>query len=91
MSDLEFLARAAQVSQRVLEAVTAERDALAAEVATMQPKAEVADRLTKARGSKTITEASKALQINSSALFQFLAETGWSYRRGGIWQAMKRL
>nr|WP_211248765.1 Bro-N domain-containing protein [Acidocella facilis] len=68
LSEDELTLMVMQRLQAKVERLKDERDELAAKVDTMQPKAEVADRLTSARGAKTVTEASKALNVNAREL-----------------------
>lgn len=68
-------------SQRVVaeqRAITAEKkaEAMAEDVAAL-------DRLAKADGSLCITDAAKALQMRPKALFGWLRENGWIYKRPG--------
>jgi len=73
-----------------------ERDAARAQVtqaqatiATLVPKAEVLDRISTAEGLHCITDAAKVLLMKPSALFDWLSERSWIYRRpnGGAWVA----
>ncbi len=54
---------------------------LRAENAVMAPKAAGFDRIATADGPMCITDTAKALQVAPKALFRFLSEHGWTYRR----------
>ena len=61
--------------------------ALEAEVDDMREDVQAHERLTKADGSLSITEAAKALALRPKDLFQWLSHNGWIYKRpnGGAW------
>jgi len=76
--------------------IAKERDALKAQaqtqqatIALMEPKAQALDRLSNATGNLCITDAAKVLKMKPSALFKWLSEHTWTYRRpnGGAWIA----
>lgn len=75
MSRLQLLEMAMQTEQ--------ERLALEHQVQAMQPKAKALDRIATANGSLCITDAAKNLQLKPSALFKWLNEHEWIYRRTG--------
>lgn len=57
--------------------------ALEAVNAELAPKAIALDRLSTADGSLCITDAAKAIQVRPKALFSYLREHNWIYRRPG--------
>jgi len=82
MSDLEFLAKAQAVAMRVLEQMTAERDALLAENQILAPKAKLYDQYMDVDGTLNLTSAAKVLGFTSGrALGMYLRETlGWLFK-----------
>lgn len=64
----------------VLQA-TVERQKL--QIAAIQPKADAHDLIAGADGSLSITEAAKALQMQPKALFSYLQQNRWLYKREG--------
>lgn len=52
-------------------------------IATISPKAEIADRLSLADGSMCITNAAKTLQVQPKFLFNLLSQNKFIYRRPG--------
>jgi anti-repressor protein len=75
---------------RLALAMSEERDALRdqatrqqATIATLEPKAAALDRLSNATGNHCVTDAAKALGLNPSELFTWLAKHEWIYRRPG--------
>lgn len=81
---------------RMALGLSEERDALKvqthqqqATIATLEPKAQALDRLSDATGNHCITDAAKVLRMKPTALFDWLAERAWIYRRGngGTWIA----
>lgn len=69
------------------QAETVERQA--AIIEAQRPAVAVVERITASVASLSVTEASKLLRVSPSKLFAFLAEKGWTYRKGGTgrWQA----
>ena len=65
---MNYSERAEKLEQRVQE---------------LLPSEEALDRISKADGSLSITEAAKALQIRPKDLFDYLSQHGWTYRRAG--------
>lgn len=57
---------------------------LEADRAAMLPKVEAHDRIAEAYGSLCITDAAKTLQVPPKALFRWLRENLWIYRRPGM-------
>ena len=57
--------------------------AQADQIEAMQEDVDALDRLAKADGSLCITDAAKALQMRPKALFGWLRENGWIYKRPG--------
>jgi hypothetical protein len=55
--------------------------ALESEVDAMRDDVAAHERLTKADGTLSITEAAKALEMRPKDLFQWLAHNGWIYKR----------
>lgn len=51
--------------------------------AELAPKAEALDRIAAADGSTCVTNAAKDLQVRPKALFDFLSQNKWIYRRQG--------
>ncbi|ASN71557.1 putative DNA-binding protein, partial [uncultured Caudovirales phage] len=60
-----------------------ERNRLQAVVTEQQPKIEALDRIAGATGAMCITDAAKHLQIKPHALFAWLQEHKWIFRRPG--------
>ncbi len=56
---------------------------LRAENAVMAPKVAALDRIATADGAVCVTDAAKALQVAPTALFSYLCERRWIYRRAG--------
>ncbi|MBM2322246.1 MULTISPECIES: phage antirepressor KilAC domain-containing protein [Marivita] len=54
-----------------------------AEIALMHEDVMAHERLTKADGSLSITEAAKALEMRPRDLFTWLSQNGWTYKRAG--------
>ncbi len=52
-------------------------------VQELLPSEEALQRISKADGSLSVTEAAKALQVRPKDLFDFLAQHGWIYKRAG--------
>jgi len=69
------------VMRGLLLSYTERTIALEAEKAALAPKADALDRIACTDGSMTITDAAKALQIAPKALFDWLLQNGWIYRR----------
>lgn len=65
---------------------------LEAKVDDMREDVEAHERLTKADGSLSITEAAKTLSLRPKDLFQWLSQNGWIYKRpnGGTWLGYQR-
>lgn len=57
--------------------------ALEAANAELAPKADALDRLSTADGSLCITDAAKAIQVQPKALFSYLRQHNWIYKRPG--------
>lgn len=57
--------------------------ALEAANAELAPKASALDRLSTADGSLCITDAAKAIQVQPKALFSYLRQHNWIYKRPG--------
>lgn len=57
--------------------------AQAVQIEAMQADVEAHERLVKADGSVTITEAAKNLGVRPKDLFQWMASNGWIYKRPG--------
>lgn len=57
---------------------------LEADRAVMLPKVEAHDRIAEAYGSLCITDAAKTLQVPPKALFRWMRENLWIYRRAGM-------
>ena len=57
--------------------------ALEATNAELTPKAQALDRIATAEGALCITAAAKALQVQPKALFTYLRQHGWIYKRPG--------
>ncbi|MFP3709107.1 phage regulatory protein/antirepressor Ant [Paraburkholderia sp. SIMBA_009] len=57
------------------------------QIATLEPKAHALDRLGSADGSMCVTDAAKTLNVPPKALFAWLSEHAWIYRRGVAWIA----
>lgn len=55
----------------------------AKQIESMKEDVSAHERITKADGSFSITEAAKALQIRPKDLFDYLARHGWIYKRPG--------
>lgn len=55
----------------------------AAQIADMRQDVEAHERLTKADGSLSITEAAKGLGVRPKDLFSWLSSNGWIYKRAG--------
>lgn len=53
------------------------------QIAAIQPKADAHDLIAGADGSLSITEAAKALQMQPKALFNYLQQNRWLYKREG--------
>lgn len=51
--------------------------------AELTPKAAALDRLSTADGSLCITDAAKAIQVQPKALFSYLRQHNWIYKRPG--------
>lgn len=60
-----------------------QREQLAHEVKTLTPKAAALDRITAAEGSLCVTDAAKVLGMQPKALFKWMHEHQWIYRRAG--------
>lgn len=60
-----------------------QREQLAHEVKTLTPKAAALDRITATEGSLCVTDAAKVLGMQPKALFKWLHEHQWIYRRAG--------
>ncbi|WP_424974285.1 phage antirepressor KilAC domain-containing protein [Dinoroseobacter sp. S124A] len=58
-------------------------EAQAVQIEDMREDVEAHERLVKAEGSITITEAAKNLGIRPKQLFQWLSANGWTYKRPG--------
>jgi anti-repressor protein len=56
---------------------------VAAENATIKPKATAFDHLCDADGALCITDAAKALSVRPKDLFDYLSRNGWTYKRIG--------
>ncbi|MBB2977659.1 phage regulatory protein/antirepressor Ant [Paraburkholderia tropica] len=57
------------------------------QVAVLEPKAQALDRIGTADGSMCVTDAAKTLSVPPKALFDWLSEHQWTYRRGATWIA----
>ena len=60
-----------------------QREQLAYEVKALAPKAQALDRISKTEGSLCVTDAAKVLGMQPKALFKWLHEHQWIYRRAG--------
>jgi prophage antirepressor-like protein len=68
---------------RALTVLQATVERQKAQIAAIRPKAEAHDLIAGAEGSLSITEAAKALQMQPKALFSYLRENRWIYKREG--------
>jgi len=78
----------------VLQALTIQNkkiQALASQVAELEPKAKALDLIATHDGSLNITNAAKTLQVRPKKLFDFLSARKWIYRHvgGSSWVAIK--
>lgn len=73
------------LTEHASKRIEAEQRAAKAEEAADRMRDDVAalDRISRADGSLSITEAAKALQMRPKDLFQFLQRHGWIYKRSG--------
>lgn len=69
--------------RRLLLDHTGQALALEQRLERAEPKAAALARLTEAQGSLCITDAAKALRMPPKALFTWLTQNGWIYRRTG--------
>jgi len=87
-SRTEILRMALNMSEErdVLKAETSRQQAT---IATLAPKAQALDRISTATGNHCITDVAKVLGVKPQALFTWLSDHGWIYRRpnGGAWIA----
>lgn len=52
-------------------------------IGVMEPKVQTLDRITAADGEMNVTNAAKTLNLNPMALFKYLEQQKWIYRRAG--------
>ncbi|MEM9584782.1 MAG: phage antirepressor KilAC domain-containing protein [Pseudomonadota bacterium] len=57
--------------------------ALEKDLGEAKPKLDALERISESDGSLCVTDAAKALQVQPKALFSFLAQHGWIYKRAG--------
>lgn len=58
-----------------------------AEIQALEPDAAAHQRFIEAEGSILISHAAKHLGVPQTALFRWMSENGWIFRRGGTWVA----
>lgn len=80
--ELEAKAQQPAIPQTLPEALRLAAD-LAEQLTLAAPKAAALDRISKTEGSMCITDAAKTLGIQPKALFKWLSEHLWIYRRAG--------
>ncbi|MEI7294031.1 phage regulatory protein/antirepressor Ant [Paraburkholderia tropica] len=69
----------------LLQSLAGQSLAQARQIATLEPKAQAFERLGAADGSLCISDAAKSLNMQPKALFMWLSQHDWIYRRGGTW------
>ncbi len=86
----EVMDRALAMSQARMKALREEREALTTQVEQLAPKAEALNTIANTSGNLCITDAAKVLQTKPKALFEWLHEHKWIYRRvGSGWLAFQ--
>ncbi|MFP3706198.1 phage regulatory protein/antirepressor Ant [Paraburkholderia sp. SIMBA_009] len=71
----------------LLQSLAGQSLQLQGRVAELEPKAQAFERLGSADGSLCISDAAKSLNMQPKALFGWLSQHGWIYRRGATWIA----
>lgn len=71
----------------LLQSLAGQQLQLQQHVAELEPKAQAFERLGAADGSLCISDAAKSLNMQPKALFVWLSQHDWIYRRGAAWIA----
>lgn len=71
----------------LLQSLAGQQLQLQQHVAELEPKAQAFERLGAATGSMCISVAAKSLNMQPKALFMWLSQHDWIYRRGATWIA----